>query len=368
MKILDTGIIYRNPAPHVKSIHAYFPSIDRISDKELVGTIVLGEAFEAANLRSYFVNSHDGGTTWKIRGKICVDDNTRTIMSDACRLKVLRGKEILVFLVRHDRTAHPNKGLTNEKNLGFVTTFLYTVRSKDGGKNWEEPIKIKPPLTGPCFELCSSPVPLDNGNILLPTSTWRGWDGYCPNGMKAVAFISYDNGQTWPDYTDVMKDPLGKIIFWESKIAQLSDGRLLAVAWTYNEKKGKDLQNHYAVSIDYGKTWSKPMPTGIWGQTPAILPLDAGEVLFVYRRVDKPGLWANVCLIKNGKWINRMELPLWGWESRGLIKMGKNMAVNFQGLRFGAPCIVGLQSDVVMVAFWCYEDFVSNVRWIKIKI
>ena len=44
---LKTGIIYRNPHPHLKSIHAYFPSVAVLGNGDLLATMVLGEAFEA---------------------------------------------------------------------------------------------------------------------------------------------------------------------------------------------------------------------------------------------------------------------------------------------------------------------------------
>ena len=44
---LTTGILYKNPKPHVKSVHAYFPSVAAMPNGELLATYVLGEAFEA---------------------------------------------------------------------------------------------------------------------------------------------------------------------------------------------------------------------------------------------------------------------------------------------------------------------------------
>ena len=44
---LKTGLIYRNPIPHVKSIHAYFPSVAVNKYGGMLATLVLGEAFEA---------------------------------------------------------------------------------------------------------------------------------------------------------------------------------------------------------------------------------------------------------------------------------------------------------------------------------
>ena len=53
MKILDTGLLYRNPIPHVRSVHGYFPSVVSMDNGEMLATAVLGEAFEAPNLRTH---------------------------------------------------------------------------------------------------------------------------------------------------------------------------------------------------------------------------------------------------------------------------------------------------------------------------
>jgi hypothetical protein len=119
---LSTGVLYKNPKSHVRSIHAYFPSVAERVGGELVAAYVLGEAFEATNLRTNVARSADG--------------------------------------------------------------------------RW-----------------------------LLPTSTWMDWEGRLPNGNRMLAFVSADRGETWPQYIDVMHSPTDRLIYWESKILQLSDGR-----------------------------------------------------------------------------------------------------------------------------------------------
>lgn len=46
----------------------------------------------------------------------------------------------------------------------------------------------------------------------------------------------------------------------------------------------------------------------------------------------------------------------------------ENMARNFNVLRFGAPCMVRLADGTVFVAFWCYEDCVSSIRWFRFAV
>jgi hypothetical protein len=367
IKCTGTGLIYRNPKPHVHSVHAYFPSVVPLANGELLATLVLGEAFESPNCRTNVARSVDNGETWQLEGPIYAGTTAR-LTSDASRITALPAGEVVAFMIRAERTDRPDEGLTNPENLGFVPIELAILRSSDFGHTWTKPEAFAPPLIGPSFEMCSPITPLRDGRWLLPTHTWHSWDGACPNGLKMVAFVSHDRGQTWPAYVDVMEDPEQHVIYWESKIVEFHDGRLLAAAWAYDKDATEDLPNQYAISPDGGSTWSTPQSTGLLGQTLTPFLVGDGRILCVYRRMDQPGLWANLSHLDGQTWVNDTCAPLWGAQSAGLTGASDNMVENFQVLRFGAPCITRLPDGVIFVAFWCYEDCVSNIRWFKLEI
>jgi sialidase-1 len=365
-KDVTTGILFRNPKPHVKSVHAYFPSVVVMPDREMVALYALGEAFEATNLHTYSARSSDGGRSWGHEGRICPDTPGR-LTSECGRLSVSAQGELVAVLVRADRTDHPDEGLTNPKNIGFVPTEVLIERSSDSGRTWGEPTRVEPPLEGPSFELCSPITMLSDGRWIWPTSTWRDWEGNLPNGNRMVAFVSGDQGNTWPDYLDVMSRAEGSVVFWESKIVELGDGRLLAVAWCYDERASCERPNHYALSSDGGTSWTAPKSTGLLGQTMTPWVLDENRVLTVYRRMDQPGLWANLSHLDDDRWVNDACQPLWGQRSiEGKTRKESDAVAMFQALRFGAPSIARLPDGAFHVAFWCYEDCVSIIRWFKL--
>lgn len=367
IEVLDTGVLYRNPKPHVRSVHAYFPSVVLLEGGQMLATAVLGEAFEAVNCHTHLFRSVDGGQTWELEGLLCPGPKDR-LTSDTARLTALPDGGVLAFMIRHDRIDHPDEGLTSHETLGFVPTELLLLRSSDGGRTWSGPQTIEPPLIGPSFEMCSPVTVLRDGRWIIPTQTWPGWDGYCPNGIRMIALVSHDRGQTWPEYLDVMREPEGTVYFWESKIVELSDGRLLAVAWAYDDVAKTDRPNQYALSADGGATWSAPASTGLRGQTLTPLVLGDGRVLSVYRRMDVPGLWANISRLESNRWVNEAELALWGQGAAGLTATTQDMAHNFNVLRFGAPCLTRLDDGTIYVAFWCYEDCVSVIRWFRLRV
>lgn len=365
MKCVQSGLVYRNPKPHIKSIQAYMPSLVKYADGEMVCTVRLGEAFQSHDLKAYIFRSQDGGNLWHMEDAVChtvsqipTTDNAR-ISLDA------EEKCLAAFIIKQNRS-RKDMGLTNERTQGYVEQELMISKSDDRGITWSEPKLFEPPLVGPCFEMCGSILMLDD-KWILPTSTWPDWDGNCPNGHKMVAFISYDQGETWPEYVDVMSNQADEITFWESRIIQLGDNRLLATAWAYDRKNRCDRPNHYAVSKDNGKTFTTPASTGIFAQTLNPFALPDGRVFNVYRRMDQPGLWAGLSRLEGDKWINEEEMRLWG-GSPNLVATGENMAKNFETLKFGFPSVVQLNDGLLFVAFWGVEDCVSNIRWFKVQL
>lgn len=365
LKNIKTGIIYRNPSPHLKSIHAYFPSVVVTGNGDMLATVVLGEAFEAVDMHTYLFRSTDCGENWNNDGLLYPATKDR-LTSDYSRIVILPNGELIVLLLRADRSNHPDEGLTNAETLGFVPTEFVTFHSKDQGHSWTGPKKIASPLGDTPLELCSPITPLKDGKCLLPTSTWRYWDDSIPAGYRMVALVSYDAGKTWPEYVDVMVDPKQEIQYWESKIIEMPNNQLLAVAWAYNFVQKKDQPNQFTLSSDGGKSWSTPQSTGLLGQTLTPYLLEDCRILIVYRRMDKPGLWANISRIVDNQWINESSKPLWGHNVSGLTADGDNMVHFFNVLKFGAPCITKLPDGTIFVAFWGVEECVSVIRWFKL--
>ncbi len=257
---LATGWLYRNPQPHVRSVHAYFPSIAALPDGQMLAAAVLGEAFEAVNLRTnLFRSRRPGRDLAEAEGMLHAGASGR-VTSECARLTALPDGGLAAYMVRHDRTDHPDAGLTNPATLGFVPTGLWLLRSADAGKNLDCPANHQPGRWLARLSKCSPPITvLRDGRWLIPTHTWPDWDGHCPNGLQMIALVSRDQGRTWPEYWKVMSDPAGRVYFWESKIAELPEGRLLATAWVYDDQAKSDRPNHYALSED-GQNWSAPLP------------------------------------------------------------------------------------------------------------
>jgi sialidase-1 len=108
---LETGVLFRNEKPHVKSVHAYFPSVAVLPDGSLIGLYSLGEAFEAVNLQMHWSRSFDQGQTWEYQGQLNPETTDR-LTSTFGRVTITPDGELLANLIRYDRTAHPDEGLS----------------------------------------------------------------------------------------------------------------------------------------------------------------------------------------------------------------------------------------------------------------
>ncbi|MGI6562863.1 MAG: sialidase family protein [Clostridia bacterium] len=365
IEMIHSGILFKNPKPYLKSVQAYFPSVVQCDNGDFVAAAVVGEAFEAVNLRNILFRSKDNGATWELQGPLYEPEPGKPI-SEACRIAKSKTGELSAFIMRHDRFRE-DFGLTNPDTLGFVPVTLAMSFSNDHGYTWSKPEPFDPPLIGPAFEMCS-PVTYYKDICLLPTSTWPDWDGNCPEGLKMVAFLSYDQGRTWPEYTVVMQRPERRIYFWESKIIPVDSGRLLAVAWAYDDEAGADLENHYAISDDGGKTFGPAMSTGLQGQTLTSIYIEDGRILSAYRRMDKRGLWLNLSVLDGDRWINIDQTPLWGADEDNLTGQGKNMSEKFKELKFGAPHMLKCKDGTILLSFWCVENGLGIIRFCRFKI
>jgi hypothetical protein len=332
---------------------------------EFLAAFELGQAPESLDYRPYLSRSTDGGQTWTAPTQL-VPDPPKPIASTLGRIARLHDGTIVgfgAFLIRDN----PNEGILNHTNFGYVPTKLFTIRSTDGGHKWSLPELFEPPIVGPSFEICHPIMELPDGRWLAPVGTWKDWNGNAPNGMKAIALVSTDRGRTWPSYIDVMDGYARGVIHFEQSITRLPDGRLLAVAWAYNEKTGKSEPTPYAISSD-GRTFAAPRPTGLRGQTMKLVTLPDGRVLGLYRRDDKPGLWANVSRIDGDAWVNLDEAPVWQGVRHSGMAGERSAGDELSDLKFGSPNLRLLPSGDVLAAFWCYEQEQYIIRWIRVSI
>lgn len=362
IECIATGLVYSNPQPHLRAIHAWHPSLVKLDGEELLCAFDLGQAVESFDYRTHLSRSADGGLTWSEPVQLFHDPVDRPT-THTVRISRMKDGTLLAVGARFYRD-DAAQGLTNRATLGYVPLDLILLRGANAGHTWQGPEVIAPPLTGPAFEVCHSILELADGRWLFPTQTWPDWEGRAPHGMKAIALVSHDRGARWTEHLDVFDGTRRGVVHFEQSIVPLDDGRLLAIAWAYDSATRTTLPTPYAISAD-GRHFSQPRLTGLFGQTAKLLALDGPHVLCAYRRDDKPGLWAQLARIEGDSWVNLGELLL--WEGAGAARQSQNTSDQLSGLKFGYPGLIRTAPDEVMIVFWCNEDGLNNVRWFRLR-
>jgi len=364
IQLADSDIVYRNPKPYLRSIQARHPSLVMLDKGELLAAFDLGQSDESVDYRTYRARSHDNGRSWQLEAALFANPPGRPT---SYSVRISRaGDEVLAFGSLHYRD-DPDEGMLNRATLGFVPTDLILLRSQDGGRHWSDFERIRPPIDSPAWETCHHVVQLPSGRWLAPTATWRGWDGQHPAGEQTVVLISDDHGRTWPQFGRVFDGRESGLIHWEVSVAPLHDGRLVAVAWVHDPRTGQNHSNRFALSRDDGASWGPAGETGLSGQTCKLLELQDGRLLCIYRRMDRPGLWANLATIEDDRWLNIAETAV--WQGADLTPVSTtNSADALAALRFGYPSPLQLPDGQVLVAFWCVENCQSLIRLTRLHV
>ena len=88
----------------------------------------------------------------------------------------------------------------------------------------------------------------------------------------------------------------------------------------------------------------------------------------IYRRVDKPGLWAALVEIDGETWHQISEAPIWQGTVSGMLGERTHSGDELSALKFGFPSMVQLPEGEILTVFWCLEDGVHNIRWIRLRV
>jgi len=362
--VKGTGIVYRNPKPYLRCVVAYHPSLVPIGEGEFVATFDLGQTVEALDYHTVVARSVDGGETWNLEQPLIPEPPPST--THTIRTACLADGSLVGLGGLHHRI-DPEEGLVNRVTFGFVPVDLFLVRSHDSGRSWSPLSRIAPPLVGPSWEICHPIVELSGGRWLAPTATWRGWIGDSPSGEMGVVLISDDAGKTWPAFGCCFDGRGTRLSHLEQSVLQLNDGRILSVSWVIDVTSGKNFPNEYALSTDGGETFAAPTPTGFMAQTCKVIQLSDGRLFCAYRRDDQPGLWATLARLEGEKWDNLEDKPLWLGADSGM-KGGTSSAQELSALKFGYPSMKQLPDGSILLLFWCQEECITNVRWMKIEV
>lgn len=367
IRVEAQGIVFRNPKPHLRAVHAWHPRLMRGAGSELFVTFDIGEAVESLDYRTFICRSDDDGETWSQPVRL-YDDNllpaADCTTTHFARPTMMRDGTVVALIGRYFRE-HPDEGIINHRTTGLTRMDLHLARSNDRGVTWQSCEPIELPFENACFEVAHPIIELRDGRWLAPLMTWRDWNGQTPHGEKAMAFISDDHGKTWPHAITVMDGFSEGITYFEQGLTQLADGRILATAWAFDHRHGNTRSVDWAVCER--DDFTLPQRTPLCGETAKLIALPDGRALCVYRGIEPPGLCASI-LETDGVTLTATDpIVLWQGESshmRGKKSAGEELAK----LKLGSPNMTVLQDGSYLIVFWCCVDCVFHIRSLRINV
>ena len=368
IRVLASGLVYRNPDPGVPGRDAWHPRLVLGNKGELIAAFDLGSKGCGPGYRTYISRSADMGLTWGeplplFDNELLDHPNRVTIF--LARPNLMSNGQFVAVIGRFFLD-DPDMGILNDENSGWAEMDLFFARSDDEGRTWQKPEPIAPPLVGPCFEVAHPPLELQDGRWLLPLATLKDWQGDCPDGQRAVAFVSHDHGKTWPEYIDVMDRHQEGVCYLEQGVTQLSDGRLLALAWAFDETAGATRSIDYA--IGEGSHFGPPRPTPLAGETAKVFTLPDGRALCLYRGIEPAGLCASLVEVNGDQPVFSRPFALWQGAEPTMMFGERPPAQELRDLKLGSPHMVVLPNGEVLAAFWSCEQEVFNIRWLRLGV
>lgn len=370
LEIIDTGVVARNPRPHLRSEHAYFPWLAQLPGDELLCSYQMGSAFEAADAHCRLARSHDLGKTWELEGRLHPGTGPEQPTSECLKVTAAPDGRMIAFGTRFDRS-DPEAAIANDETGGLLPMQVIQAFSCDSGHSWTPPEIVPMPIPGP-FEAQAPVVVLSDGRWIVPLSTWKAWDGSHPNGDRCFALTSSDHGRTWGGMATIFADPLDRLVFWEVRIAELEPGRLLAVAWAHDKVEGRDIPSQCALSDDGGCSWQAFAPAGFDGQSCCPVALGPDRALFTYNhRYNEPGVRARLARLVGETWETEDEIVLWGVGAgaHGAARQDEKIMIHeMSSFKFGQPSPHLLHDGTLLNLHWCVVDCVSEIRWNRVRI
>ena len=140
--------------------------------------------------------------------------------------------------------------------------------------------------------------------------------------------------------------------------------------WTIDTSANADLNNHWVMSKDGGRTWSKPEPTNLRGQVCAPITLPDGRIAAVYNYRHEPEGIHLVIGRDLSDFDTENEIAIFraGQETTvGRPKDDHFLSKN-EKIAFGRPNGVSLSDGTILTWFWSTIGGVTHTRWSRVSL
>ena len=346
------------------------PSITEFGDGSLIACQHVGRELGAPDNHIEVLRSSDGGRTWRNQGSIHDGAPPHDGWS-------YRGPDIQEvpdgrLVMTATRFKAGESKLFDPDSEALVRPEMILFWSEDAGRSWSVPqvVPVDLPPDRYTWNKAGDLSQLAPDRWMYPLETWKpvGYQG--PPDQKAAAVFSCDQGETWGEFTVVADDRTGRCLWWDQMNARLPDGRIYTMLWTHLYGTSEDLVNHWVVSSDEGRSWSKPQPTNLRGQVCTPIPLPDGRVAAIYNYRHEPQ-GVRVAVTEDLSHFD-VENEVVVFDAGAEATFGETDHDNFLAehllIGFGKPKGIVLREGAILTFFWCTSGGVTHTRWVRLTI
>ena len=261
----------------------------------------------------------------------------------------------------------------NEETEGLLDSQVFLACSSDRGQTWSDPqaaviqgFPVPIPTTGPLLAL-------DHGALACQFEVNKPYYDTSPWHHASVIALSGDGGKTWPDHRIISRDPENRIFYWDQRISQCRDKRLLDLFWTYDRQDARYLSIHARESLDCGRNWSEIWDTEVPGQPAAPVFVQGDRICMVYvDRTASPMIKARLSSDLGRTWPPETEITLYTSAGRSQETHKESMQdawAEMGKFSVGLPATArAADGDVLAVFYEGPETDITNIRWVRIRI
>ena len=362
----DLEVVAQGNLSHQADRGAYMPVITELRNGELIACQHVGQ--QLASSDNYIeVLCNDGGTNWALQASIGEGAEGWTYRGPD--ISELPDGQLLLTATRFETG---NEKLFDPDSEGLQRPELILSWSDDCGSSWSpvQVVSVDLPPDKYTWNKAGSLVQFSPTRWMFPFETWKP-DGYTPQpDQKAAAVFSNDQGQSWGELTIIADDTSGERLWWDQLNARLPDGRLYVMLWTHLYGTKDDLNNHWVVSSDDGRTWSEPQPTNLRGQVCCPIPLSDGRIAAIYNHRQEPqGI--HVAVAEDFSTFD-LEHEIVVFDAGAEATLGETDHENFLAehmlIAFGKPFGTQLLNGDILTSFWCTVDGITHTRWVRLRV
>jgi sialidase-1 len=359
MQLIETSTIYANPDPLLVSRQGLFPGLLQLPGGDIVALFSIGQAFDAADMRSFVSRSSDEGRTWstpvRLHSQAWAPDE-----QEAFKPMLLSDGSLLAtgyVFVRPD----PLQPIVDPATFAVPELRVKVSRSVDGGRSWTVPRTVD--IEGAPLEMSGPGTQLPSGRILVATSPFH----LRKDGHAGWIVASDDNGETWVKLSEFFRAPGSDIHAWECRLVALGEGRVAAMWWAYDHTNEVNLNNHIAFSSDSGASFAPAVDTGVRGQSSSLIHLDGDTLLTIHTHRENDAA-LTVRRVDVGGDGFRIEEELDLFASAAMGSTTADMKQQFGDLKFGQPTVMKLKGGGALAYCWAFENHMYVIKSFRLAL